>query len=668
MDNRYFKTWRNDIAHGAINESMGCGPNFIKNPEHNFKPKAHYYDNNFVQVVQPLRMFEPSTLAEIKQGVKEAVRSHLKVKAVGSGHSYSDITTTTDYLMMTDNLNKIKYNKEKKEIDHFKFLKKAVQDDYAQFIKDCEIEERQKETPDFNAALVEKKDISLYELEAGTKIKHLNNALWEDGFSLYNMGTYQGQAFIGAVSTSTHGSGLNLGPLPDMIKSLVIVAENGIVVRIEPEKGITEPGKPLFNGIRSWFPNLDSGFKKKLSDLDRISKEGKISISNETNVDFLVQDNHWFNSVICNVGCFGIIYSVIIEVIPRFYLVETVELTIWSELRQRLQRKDPEIFESKDYYIEDIDKTVSKIRHSEILLNPHKYKGEIFCRITRRYALDYKHGKNLMLRKYHKLDQKSRDFNKSEKPNIYRGIAKGSANGLAEKVKNNTTTAKKLNKFIVFGRVDGKPLPAIHVNPAKIAAKILANSNKSIMYPSDSPKNQSSPFYSNRNYRVYQQPSGINGFGVETAFNMKANEAIDLYDGPYIDAIDTAINLAEQHLLVGGYVQTATTAVRFVKASNAYISPQYGRLTCMVEMLNVADTHGGKELFERYQNNFFEFGGRPHWGLDLSVTTGNNNLMLKMYPMYNHWKKVYDVLNAFGTFNNRFTSRMGFSLQDYLES
>jgi hypothetical protein len=81
----------------------------------------------------------------------------------------------------------------------------------------------------------------------------------------------------------------------------------------------------------------------------------------------------------------------------------------------------------------------------------------------------------------------------------------------------------------------------------------------------------------------------------------------------------------------------------------------------MIELLNQSDTHGGKELFYRYQRELFRYGSRPHWGLDLSVTTGNNGLLQRMYPKFAEWRKVYDSLNASGTFCNRFTDRMGLS-------
>jgi len=149
---------------------------------------------------------------------------------------------------------------------------------------------------------------------------------------------------------------------------------------------------------------------------------------------------------------------------------------------------------------------------------------------------------------------------------------------------------------------------------------------------------------------------------VETAFRME--EKTDR-EHVFIAAMDNQIEIARQHRLIGGYVQTGPTAIRFVKGSRAYLSPQFGQNTVMIENLLIADTHGGKELLYKYQSEMFKYGGRPHWGLDLSITTGNNDFMTQLYDNFTEWKKVYDALNFSGSFNNRFTDRMGLSNQVY---
>jgi len=168
--------------------------------------------------------------------------------------------------------------------------------------------------------------------------------------------------------------------------------------------------------------------------------------------------------------------------------------------------------------------------------------------------------------------------------------------------------------------------------------------------------------YRNRSWKVF--PAGgdkIGGYGAEMVFSFGKNQGDDR---DFVTAVDELFKIANLSLKEGGQSQTVPYSLRFVAASPGYLSPQYsdnGTATCMIELLNLYDTVGGKELLRRYQVTMLEMGGRPHWGLDMNVMSGfylNNG----MYPQYPLWRRAYDVFNAFGTFNNAFTHRMGWSI------
>lgn len=678
----YYFTWRNVIARNILSEKE---PRFDANDNPERIPPnvtGRYQDQNYFQTVQPLQLFRPSTLTGVKylfnkksskmitvkdevtdgiKGiVKRAFEKKLKVKAVGTGHSFSDIMTTPDYLVYTDDLKEM-LEDENGEIRHTALLRDDIKKDGYAFYAD-----KVSENP------------SLAEFEAGIKIKDLNEQLWDKKLSLANMGTYQGQSFIGAVSTSTHGTGQELGPLPDMIKSIVIVCDTGLVLRIEPKNGITQPTANVKSLKGPISENLPQGFR------DLMKSDGLFEAHrDDRGVDYLVQDNDWFNSTLVNVGTFGIVYSLIIEVLPRFCLLETMEVTTWDDLKNRLLEQQwlldryirpdddvqsfelHEIFEKKEFKtnlkIKGTNETliVDKIRQAGFLFHPNKYDGKIYCRIIRQYYVDYAQAK------------KNDWLNEHDKGRILDPVAK-------------TFAAMSLDTQGETLKYDAKPRETWYkkrvrqVLQAVIFQPISGNAYETIDQPvenyteADLPsKPEKNGFYLNRNYRVYLKPSDLSGYGIETGFGMNPLSQSTVLNEEqkkqpaYIAAIDEIIRIAEEHWKEGKYVQTGNAAIRFVKGSRAYLSPQRNELTCMVEMLNVSDTHGGKELFYRYQRELFRFGGRPHWGLDLSVTTGNNNLLEKMYPMFSVWKKVYDSLNCFGTFNNRFTDRMGLSVQDF---
>jgi len=191
----------------------------------------------------PLNIFHPTTLEEVIAIVKRAESENRKVRAVGSGHSFSDIALTDDFLIDTHGLKKVL------TLDNGT-LKAGVQIS------------------------------TLVEVECGITIADVNDKLDKMGLALINMGAHTAQTVVGALSTSTHGSGISLGSAASFVRSIVVVASEGKVYRIEPADGITDPDK----------------FRSKHSDIE------------------LRQDDEWFNSVVIGVGCMGVVYSVIMTV------------------------------------------------------------------------------------------------------------------------------------------------------------------------------------------------------------------------------------------------------------------------------------------------------------------------------------------------------------------
>ena len=231
-------------------------------------PKA--FDRKWVsylrfQRVQALEIFKPKTLAHLKTICRIATENRLRVRAIGSGHSFSEIGVTDDIFVQTRQMDRMLPLSTRARRRRFK--------------------ESAQSTP-------------MAEFEVGRTIIELSKALETTGHALANQGTYDGQTFWGAVSTSTHGSGLDRQPFPDMILSLVLVGEGGRAYRIEPRNGITNP--------QGW---------------------------REAGVDELIQDNDVFNAVICSFGCMGIVYSAIIKLRDFYWLSEWSYVTTWDTFK-----------------------------------------------------------------------------------------------------------------------------------------------------------------------------------------------------------------------------------------------------------------------------------------------------------------------------------------------
>jgi hypothetical protein len=259
------------------------------------------------EIVEPLLYVKPQTLDELVESVVYAQTNNCKVKAVGSGHSFSDIVQTADVLVNCHG------------------LKNPIPLD-----KDLLYDEDMLKDRDYNLK-------HLVQVENGITIRDLNRHLDRNGLALENMGGYDAQTIAGVVSTSTHGTGITLGPIASSVVSIVLVGEWGKIYRIEPSAGITNPQK-----YKTRFP------------------------TNE-----LIQDDDVFNAVLVSMGCMGIIYSFILKVRDAFLLCEERDkdtTSVWEELREGGK----------------IKQLLEKNRHLEIWVNPYAIEGKHGCLITKR--------------------------------------------------------------------------------------------------------------------------------------------------------------------------------------------------------------------------------------------------------------------------------------------
>ena len=156
------------------------------------------------QSVQPQRICYPTTLDEVVALVREAEAKGVTVRAVGSGHAWSDAALTTGFLVDTTGLGRVL------EVDA-NLLRPAA------------------------------RGMRLVRTEAGIPLRLLNAHLDSKGLGLFNMGGYDAQTVAGVMSTATHGSGVRLGPIADQVRSLELVGGGGRLYRVEPATGPTDP-------------------------------------------------------------------------------------------------------------------------------------------------------------------------------------------------------------------------------------------------------------------------------------------------------------------------------------------------------------------------------------------------------------------------------------------
>jgi L-gulono-1,4-lactone dehydrogenase len=170
----------------------------------NFEVRQTWKNHLGNQQIDPLRIYAPRSIEEVSAIVKQAEAERVTVRAVGSGHSWSDVALTRGFLLRTDELAK----------------PVATEPDFLR--------------PEWTQR-------KLVRSEGGIRIRELNAYLDAHGLALSNMGGYDHQTIAGVISTSTHGSGITFGPLNDFVRSLDIVAAGGAVYRVEPGDGPTDP-------------------------------------------------------------------------------------------------------------------------------------------------------------------------------------------------------------------------------------------------------------------------------------------------------------------------------------------------------------------------------------------------------------------------------------------
>ncbi|KAH7044565.1 D-arabinono-1,4-lactone oxidase-domain-containing protein [Macrophomina phaseolina] len=141
----------------------------------------------------PELYIRPESLAEIQKAVILARRCRRRIVLVGCGHSPSDLTCTSAWMM---NLDK------------------------------------------FNRVLRVDREKGVMLVQGGIRLYQLNEAGKEYGLTMPNLGSINQQSIVGAISTATHGSSMSHGLLSGAVRSLRLVLANGSTVLCSAEQNV----------------------------------------------------------------------------------------------------------------------------------------------------------------------------------------------------------------------------------------------------------------------------------------------------------------------------------------------------------------------------------------------------------------------------------------------
>jgi len=255
-----------------------------------------------------------------------------EVRAVGSGHSHSNAPAPEDtYIELNPNWTEVASEMGSEGLN-------SVLDDEQskRWLKDdTDLQETEGE-PDQE---------HLKRLESGIILRRLNrHILHENGYALENMGSFDGQTLAGAVNTSTHGTGIGLKSISDLVRSVEIVTV--------PESRVPYRDEPI---VRLYRIEPDDGIT------DREAFEAD---TGEHEME-LIQDDDVFHSVVVGYGCMGVAYAYTMQVVDNYWLREETELMSWSTLKGEFEDGRGNVTE------ESVTEFLNRndTRHCQILLN-----------------------------------------------------------------------------------------------------------------------------------------------------------------------------------------------------------------------------------------------------------------------------------------------------------
>lgn len=508
----------------------------------------------------------PHSLRGLVNGVQYAAARNLTMRCLGARNSFSLICETGD--IYVDLSKTVDY-----DVDRHNELVDQLDVRPIQRLKDSVDKEKY-----FHAL-------------AGMKVYMINHILCPDKPEdkarfgrkrMYNMAGVDHHTFAGAFSTGTHGTGGKYTAWHDTIRSLELVASDGTVYRVEPNDGITDP----------------------------VKHQAYYEAHPEEVPVVLLQDDDKFYSAIVSMGCFGIIYSVIIEVAEMTMMHQDIIYQKYGldegfkeQIRAHVLPEDPE---EEFFYA--------------LQINPYRVKP------------DQPH--SLMIKRTKITgDQALKGGEKRRKfwPTTFANL------GL---------TTKVIRHLANMGDFPKKRFIESTLRMQHDAGKKGGG-------------------YTDLSYKIWNGGIGkLKAFGVGLEFCIPVEEVPEILD-LFLAMIE---QIGEQG---NGYYLNSPISLRFARPSKGYLANNYYldrngnevKEWCHFEVIRVnsaneEDDRKERELLMHLQQFFKAHGARPHWGLNLQYDF-SVELLRELYPKFDEWLAAYHFFNKTGVFANTFTRRAG---------
>ena len=236
-------------------------------------PRLSNWNGNLTFAPDLLRT--PADLPSLVEAVAEATEQGKSLHVIGSGWSYEDCASADQVMVSLSGM--LPSSGASPRITEIVGDRTVLTDEW---------NARQKAVPN-----------SLVHYPAGITLVALIADLATLGLSLPTIGGSDGQTLGGAISTSVHGGDWSQPPICDIVRAVHLVAAGG------QEYWIESASKPLTESGRYNAALLDA--------LPCPTTQ-------------VIRDDNVFNAVRVACGRFGIIVSVVLEVVPQFRVVQLV--------------------------------------------------------------------------------------------------------------------------------------------------------------------------------------------------------------------------------------------------------------------------------------------------------------------------------------------------------
>jgi FAD binding domain-containing protein len=443
----------------------------------------------------------------------------------------------------------------------------------------------------------------LFRVLAGTRIRELNEELQKRDLAIPYLGGFDGQTVGGVFATGTHGSVGSLGPLTDLIRSIDLVCFDGRVLRIEPRR-------------------------------DPVSATSAEPLPDPSVI--LRQDDELFDAVRVGLGSFGVIHSLVIETVPKYWLREVRTLVKFDDLRPLLQDGGiRRIMAARDYVLaklrdRDLPDPASTAPNANTALAGHPspaFHIELLWN-------PYDEGKVLVTSR-HWVDDKARKEYEHAEPSSFNGTAGRELARLLDPRK--MAQRPGLTEFLAkhAGKAAIELIELLAKDIPAVVPDLIDNSITALVDKQG---------YVQRSYRVFNIGDATNLLP-----SLSATISVPIRNDLWLRAVDIIRSVLLKKL-AQGVVQTGPIALRFVAGSSAFLADPED--VCKFEFI----FGGSDELIRANADNIIsacvrelrqEFGDaiRLHFGQLIPPGTLEGRNVERSFPRARRWRELRDELD-----------------------